>query len=47
MNKVELVETLYDESGLSKKRAKDVVDLFFDEALNVRKWSPPPDHRVL
>ena len=34
MNKLELVEVLKEEAGLTKNEAKKVVDLFFDEMSN-------------
>jgi integration host factor subunit beta len=34
MKKSELIDALRDETGLSKKKAKEVVELFFDEMSN-------------
>ena len=34
MNKAELIDALREESGLSRARAKEVVELFFDEMSN-------------
>ncbi|OEU53454.1 MAG: integration host factor subunit beta [Desulfobacterales bacterium C00003060] len=34
MNKVDLIEVLREETGLSRGKAKEVVELFFDEMSN-------------
>lgn len=34
MNKVELIETLRNEAGLSRTKAKKIVELFFDKISN-------------
>ena len=35
MNKVDLIEGLKDESGLSRTKPKQVVEMFFDEITEV------------